>query len=123
VWLGAGGDRDQNAVLSRTAGIDATDAFTIPQLAALARKARFAITNDSGPMHAIAAAGIPVYGLFGPTNWRRCHALGQRERALFNSAPCRACARPDRSTASDHSCLAGITASDVIMRLERDGLL
>lgn len=123
VWLGAGGDRDQNAVLSRGAGIDATDAFTIPQLAELASKARFAITNDSGPMHAIAAASIPLYGLFGPTNWQRCHALGQRERALFNPAPCSACGRADRATASDHTCLAGIGAAQVLARLETDGLL
>lgn len=123
VWLGAGGDREQNARLAQVAGIDATDAFSIPQLAALAEEARFAITNDSGPMHAIAAAGIPVFGLFGPTNWRRCHALGQRDRALFNDEPCSACARADRATASDHRCLPGISVERVIARLAADGLL
>jgi ADP-heptose:LPS heptosyltransferase len=123
VWLGAGGDRTHNATLARQAGIDATDAFSIPQLAALAEHARFAVTNDSGPMHAIAAAGIPVYGLFGPTNWRRSHALGQRTRALFNDVECPACARADRATATDHRCLPGLSAAWVIERLAADGLV
>jgi ADP-heptose:LPS heptosyltransferase len=123
VWLGAGADRPLNALLAQTVGIDATDAFSIPQLAELARHARFAITNDSGPMHVLSAAAIPVYGLFGPTDWRRCHAMGQRERSLSNNAPCVACARTDRATASDHSCLRGISAEYVFYRLRQDKLV
>jgi ADP-heptose:LPS heptosyltransferase len=33
-------------------------------------------------MHACAASGVPVFGLFGPSDWRRNHALGQRERVI-----------------------------------------
>lgn len=123
VWLGAAADRSVNGELARATGIDATDCFSIGALAELARHARFAVTNDSGPMHLLAAAGIPVYALFGPTDWRRAHALGQRERVLANPRPCAACSRADRATATDHSCLPGITAVEVLARLERDGLL
>ena len=63
-------------------GIDATNVFTLPQLAILGQRARFAVTNDSGPMHVLSASGIPVFALFGPSNWRRNHALGQAARAL-----------------------------------------
>ena len=59
-----------------------TRAFTIVELAELGRRARFAITNDSGPMHVLSAAGIPVFGLFGPSDWRRNHALGQAENVI-----------------------------------------
>lgn len=80
VWLGGGPDRARNAALAAAhGGIDATDRFSIPQLAELARHGRCAVTNDSGPMHACAASGVPVFGLFGPSDWRRNHALGQRE--------------------------------------------
>ena len=123
VWLGAGMDRSINARLAQVAGIDATDVFSVTQLAELARHARFAIANDSGPMHVLSAADIPVYGLFGPTDWRRCHAMGQRELALANNQPCSACARPDRASASDHSCLPGISAELVFNRLLRDKLI
>jgi ADP-heptose:LPS heptosyltransferase len=40
------------------------------------------VTNDSGPMHALSAAGIPVFGLFGPSDWRRNHALGQAQHVI-----------------------------------------
>ncbi len=105
VWIGAGTDRPINRELAAVAGLDATDAFSIAELAELGRGARFALTNDSGPMHALAAAGIPVYGFFGPSDWRRNHALGQGERVF---------AHPD---------LAAIAPEQVLVRLARDGLL
>jgi ADP-heptose:LPS heptosyltransferase len=78
VWLGAGDDADLNARLAVETGIDASNAFSIVELIALGQEAQYAITNDSGPMHVLACAGLPVYALFGPTDWRRHHAIGQR---------------------------------------------
>jgi heptosyltransferase I len=40
-------------------------------LYALARRASLFVGNDSGPMHLAVAAGAPVVGLFGPTEWWR----------------------------------------------------
>ncbi len=39
---------------------------TLLQLAAIARRARFAIGSDTGPLHLAAAAGTPCIGLYGP---------------------------------------------------------
>ncbi len=39
---------------------------TLRQLAAVARRARFAIGSDTGPLHLAAAAGTPCIGLYGP---------------------------------------------------------
>ena len=40
--------------------------ITLLQLAAIARRARFAIGSDTGPLHLAAAAGAPCIGLYGP---------------------------------------------------------
>lgn len=37
----------------------------------LARRARVYVGGDTGPTHLAVAAGAPVVGLFGPTDWRR----------------------------------------------------
>lgn len=119
VWLGGGPDRARNAALAADhCGIDATDRFTISQLAELAGHARFAVTNDSGPMHACAASGVPVFGLFGPSDWRRNHALGQREHVI-------ACTElvPGRAGQRTADCLAALDVDTVWARIADSGLL
>lgn len=83
IWIGAGEDAALNQRLSRTLGMDATGEFSVPELIALGQEARFAVTNDSAPMHILSCSGTPVYGLFGPTNPRRNHALGHAERVIY----------------------------------------
>ena len=82
LWIGATDDRHINSKLARTTGVDATAEFTLLQLVALASHAEFAITNDSGPMHLLACGSIPVYGLFGPSDWRRNHAVGKIDHVI-----------------------------------------
>ena len=82
VWAGGKDDKHINAELAGVTGMDASGAFSLLQLVALASRAEFAVTNDSGPMHLVACGSIPVYGLFGPSNWRRNHAVGQRDHVL-----------------------------------------
>ena len=43
----------------------------IPDLVALLRHPHLAIGNDTGPLHAAAASGVPSLGLFGPTQGAR----------------------------------------------------
>lgn len=114
VWIGGPQDAAVNARLAPVAGIDATGRFSLPQLLELGRRARFAVTNDSGPMHALSCAGIPVYGLFGPTDWRRTHAIGQGEKVIT------AVQRPGEYTPSP---LVHLSAARVLERLCADGML
>lgn len=46
------------------------------------------IGNDSGPLHLAAALGIPVVGIYGPTNVNTFHPIGERVRVVFGSVPC-----------------------------------
>ncbi len=43
-------------------------AATIPQLVALLRRTSLVVAGDTGPLHLGAALGVPVVGLFGPTD-------------------------------------------------------
>lgn len=117
-WLGAEAERELNASLCTAGDLDATAAFDILALAELGRRACFAVTNDSGPMHVLSAAGIPVFGLFGPSDWRRNHALGQAERVI-------ACVEvvPGYAGAASGDCLAALDAGAVWARLGAAGVL
>ena len=77
VWVGGNDDAELNDSLSKNTGINATNTFSILELVELGKRAKFAITNDSAPMHILSCSQIPVFGLFGPTYSRRTHALGQ----------------------------------------------
>jgi len=104
-------------------GIDATGRFDYRELAILAGHAAFAVTNDSGPMHVMSIAGLPVYAFFGPTDWRRSHALGQQQRVLTNPVFCSPCYLKSCPPERQHACMQGIRAAKVIARLEADGMV
>jgi heptosyltransferase I len=55
---------------------------TLPQLAALARRARLFIGSDTGPLHLAAAVGTPCVGLYGPWPASRHGPYGPRNIAL-----------------------------------------
>jgi ADP-heptose:LPS heptosyltransferase len=124
VWIGGNDDIEINESLSSITGINASMQFTFSELAELGRQASFAITNDSGPMHILSCSGIPVYAFFGPTNWQRNHAIGQRDHVFS----------PQTISASEVSAslndavfspvsLDKINLSSVLDRLETDGCI
>lgn len=82
LWLGSDDDALINTELAAGMGVDATNVFSVIELIALARLARFAITNDSGPMHVLSCGDLPIYAFFGPSDWKRNHAIGQREQVI-----------------------------------------
>lgn len=63
----------------------------IKEMISIIRKARFMVTNDSGPMHIAAACGVPVAALFGPTDPARTGPYGSGHiiiKAANDCAPC-----------------------------------
>lgn len=115
VWVGGPDDRDLNRQLAQAVGVDASDNFPVLELAELGRHARFAVTNDSAPMHILSCSGIPVYGLFGPTDWRRTHALGQGHNVISAQSEPETTFRPES--------LDQIPVERVWSRLQADGLV
>lgn len=119
LWLGGTEDRALNTALATKAGTDTTGLFSIGEEVELGRHARFAVTNDSAPMHILSCSGIPVFGLFGPTDWVRTHAINQQDYVI---------------SAGDENLLTGyrhfkpqeiatITVDRVVTRLQQAGLL
>jgi ADP-heptose:LPS heptosyltransferase len=123
IWLGGAAEAGLTRRLAAAGGVDAGGLFSLSEVAGLGRRAVFAVTNDSGPMHVLAAVGLPVYAFFGPTDWRRSHAPGQADRVLTNPVDCSPChlrvCPPERG----HACLKGLTPVQVMARLEADGML
>ncbi len=58
---------------------------TLPQLAALARRARLMIASDTGPLHLAAAVGTSCVGLYGPWPMEVHGPYGPQHIALQNA--------------------------------------
>lgn len=68
--------------------------LNIKTLIAVMQHLRIFIGNDSGPMHLAIASGVPhVFGIFGPSDYRRYVNLGdyQRLKVISKNLPCSPC--------------------------------
>jgi len=118
VWVGGDEDRELNASLSKTAGIDATNVFSLMQLYLFGKTARFMVGSDSAPMHIVSAGGAPAYGFFGPTSWIKNHGAGQQDRVVKNDAPCSPCFSGTCPSDKKHQCLDPIDPGDVFGKID-----
>jgi lipopolysaccharide heptosyltransferase I len=89
---------------------DLSGRTTLPQLAALLRRAALLVTNDSGPMHLAAAVGTPVVAVFGPTDPRKIGPYGRGHQALRADVDCSPCGR--QRCAQGLACLNAIGVDD-----------
>jgi heptosyltransferase-1 len=81
------GEEDIARAVGASSG-GAAEAFTgsLTQLIAIARRARLFVGGDTGPMHLSAASGVPVVGIFGPTNPVRNGPFRTRSIVLRSSS-------------------------------------
>jgi heptosyltransferase I len=70
--------------LAASAGAAIPTKCSITELIALMRRAKLFIGGDTGPMHMAAALGVPVVGIFGPTDPARNGPYGTRSVVLRN---------------------------------------
>jgi ADP-heptose:LPS heptosyltransferase len=69
-------------VLSALDAVDLVGTLTLPEVAAVLRRAALYLGNDSGLMHLACAAGAPVVGLFGQSDAREYGPTGPRSVAV-----------------------------------------
>ncbi len=88
---------------------------SIPQLAALIKRCRLYISNDTGPMHIAAAVRTPLVAIFGPTDPGRSGPCGDPEsvRVISRDMPCR---KPCfvQTCPIQHECMNGISLDSVL---------
>jgi heptosyltransferase-1 len=76
VNYGPGEKELADAVLASSGGAAQALACSIGELMALTRRARIFIGGDTGPTHLAAALGVPVVGIYGPTDPGRNGPMG-----------------------------------------------
>jgi heptosyltransferase-1 len=80
--FGPGEEDLARAVAAASGGAAETFTGSLTQLISLTRRARLFIGGDTGPMHLAAALGVPVVGIFGPTDPARNGPFGTRSIVL-----------------------------------------
>jgi heptosyltransferase-2 len=101
----------------------AAGALTWGGTAALLRRCRLFITNDSGPLHLAAAVGAPTVAILGPTDPTVFGPRGIPNEIVRAALPCSPCIRvgdfPDCPTSPRESCLLSVTPAMVLEAARR----
>lgn len=82
----------------------------LKELIYIIKNARFMLCNDSGPMHIAAAAGIPIFAIFGPTDPVKTCPYGKGHRVIRHNVLCSPCRKRD---CHDMRCMIGLKAMTV----------
>ena len=68
-------------------------------------------------MHISAAIGTPTVAIFGPTDWRETHPVGDGHRLVREPVHCSPCLL--RECPIDHRCMRRITPHRVLLTLDQ----
>jgi heptosyltransferase II len=123
VLFGTGGEAAVTGAIAqklRRPAIDLTGKTAIAELPGTLSQCHLFIGNDSGVMHVAAAVGLPVVGIFGPTDPFGT-APATLRRAIVQEKPyCSPCFL--RRCPTDHRCMTAI-ASDAVVAAARPWLM
>jgi ADP-heptose:LPS heptosyltransferase len=84
---------------------------TLREMAAVLKRCRLFIGNDSGPLHIATAAGIPVAGFYGPGEYHRFKPWGKNHEAFRLGLSCSPCSQ--NCLFQEPRCIEGITLDGV----------
>ena len=82
---------DQVVKNSRGNAVSLAGKTSLKELIGIISRAKFVVTNDSGPMHIAAALNIPVFAIFGPTNPMRTGPYGKNNTVVKTKVSCAPC--------------------------------
>jgi len=96
VVIGGAGDAgivEQMVALSGGKAISLAGRTNLKELLAVIRRARFLVSNDTGPSHIAAALAVPVFAIFGPANPVRTGPYGSIHTVIREAMDCAPCYR------------------------------
>jgi ADP-heptose:LPS heptosyltransferase len=115
--MGGASDKPHGEIISRAVPdrvLNLCGETTLPEMIEWLRRCRLMITNDTGPMHAAAALGVPVVALFGPTDPRNSGPYGQLENVMRIDLPCSPCLKSYCRWKNSMECLTAISPEMVV---------
>jgi heptosyltransferase-1 len=118
VIVGSGSDEviaDEIVVLSGGKAISLAGKTDLKELIEIMRKARFVVSNDSGPMHIAAALGVPVFATFGPTDPLRTGPYGKGHTIIKADVSCSPCFR---KKCDDMNCMKRLSVEKVYKEIQ-----
>lgn len=101
---------DQVVKNSKGNAVSLAGKTSLKELINVISKAKFVVTNDSGPMHIAAALNIPVFSIFGPTNPVRTGPYGKGHTVLQAKIDCAPCYK---KKCKSIKCMAYVRVEDV----------
>ena len=110
VLIGTAGEAAVNGAIAaglRRPAIDLTGKTAIAELPGVLSQCHLFIGNDSGVMHVAAAVGLPVVGVFGPTDPLGTAPMTSRRAIVQDKPYCSPCFL--RRCPTDHRCMTRIT--------------
>ena len=111
IFYGPGEDEIVERVLSLMKEKTIIARTGIKELAALSRRCKLFVSNDTGPMHVAAASGVPVIALFGPADPKRSRPWGKNHVVIRKDLPCSPCSR---RVCKQLTCMKSISVEDVL---------
>lgn len=114
IFTGAGQDRGVVREVTKkmkNGSYDFTDKTNIRQLAALLKRARLIVTNDSAPLHLGCAVGAKVLAIFGPTDPKKYGPTGEFDMVINKKLSCLPC--ESWECKFNHECMKLISADEV----------
>ena len=112
VWAGDEEQQMANKIIAASGGASVMACpTTLREMAALARRAKFFLGGDTGPMHIATAVGTPCVGLYGTTRPEESGAYGDQHESVQKWYQAGSC-RERRSAAND--AMRDISVEDVV---------
>jgi len=123
ILVGSPKERDECESINKISEnicINLAGELSLKESGALLSKAKFLITNDSGPFHIGRGVKTKSYVIFGPTdpNMFEYDDLGV---LIYGNEPCSPCSlHGDKKCPKDHfNCMKNISAEDIMKRIDK----
>lgn len=91
---------------------------TLREMIPYLERARLFVSGDTGPMHLASARGVPVVGIFGPTDPARNGPFGTRDEIVYKAVACAPCYK-HQCPGYGNVCMTSIELEDVLAAVRR----